>query len=106
MSEVILTDKNFDDEVTKFDGPVMVDFYAVWCGPCKMLAPVVEELAKEYAGKVKICKLNVDEASETAAKFRVSSIPTIFFFKKGKPVNQAVGLQSKEELKKSLDALL
>ncbi len=106
MSEVLLTDANFEAEVLKYNGPVMVDFYAVWCGPCKMLGPVVEELAKEYEGKVKICKLNVDDAPNTASQFRVSSIPTIIFFKDGAVAAQEVGLQSKEELKKQLDALI
>lgn len=106
MSEIVLTDANFESEVLKYPGAVMVDFYAVWCGPCKMLAPTVDELAAEYEGKAKICKLNVDEAGGVSAKYRVSSIPTILFFKNGELMHQAVGLQAKEELKKQLDALL
>ena len=75
MSEVILNDVNFEEEVLKHKGPVMVDFWATWCGPCRMLGPVVEELAGEYAGKVKVCKLNVDEAPDTSSKYRITSIP-------------------------------
>lgn len=106
MSEVILTDANFEAEVLKSKGAVLVDFYAVWCGPCKMLTPVIDELAAEYAGKAKICKLNVDDAPNIAASFRVSSIPALLFFKDGAVVHQSLGLQTKEELKKQLDSLL
>ena len=81
MSEVILNDSNFDAEVLQYKGVAMVDFWAPWCGPCRMLAPVVEELAAEYAGKVKVAKLNVDEAPDTSTQFGVSSIPTLIFFK-------------------------
>ena len=88
------------------DTPVLVDFWAPWCGPCRMLAPVIEELAKEYAGKVKVCKLNTDEAQDTAGKYRISAIPTVLIFKKGELVQQLVGLQPKEEIKKHLDELL
>ncbi len=106
MSEVILTDANFEQEVLQHKGPVMVDFWATWCGPCRMLSPVVEELAKEYAGKVKICKLNVDEGPDTSSKYRVTSIPTLIFFKDGAIVGQTVGLQSKAFLQGKLNALL
>ena len=80
MSEVILTDANFEEEVLKHSGPVMVDFWATWCGPCRMLAPVVEELATEYAGRVKVCKLDTDQGPDTSAKYRITSIPTIIFY--------------------------
>ncbi len=106
MSEVILNDTNFEQEVLQHPGPVMVDFWATWCGPCRMLAPVVEEIAKEYAGKVKVCKLNVDEGPDTSSKFRITSIPTLIFFKDGKVVAQTVGLQSKAALQEKLNALL
>ncbi|MDA8243178.1 MAG: thioredoxin [Elusimicrobia bacterium] len=106
MSEIQLNDANFEQEVEKSDMPVLVDFWAPWCGPCRMLAPVIEELAKEYAGKVKVCKLNTDEAQDTAGKYRISAIPTVLIFKKGELVQQLVGLQPKEEIKKHLDELL
>lgn len=106
MSEVILNDSNFEEEVLKATGPVMVDFWATWCGPCRMLAPVVEELAKEYAGKVKVCKLNVDEGPDSSSKYRITSIPTIIFFKDGAVAGQTVGLQSKAALQEKLNALL
>lgn len=106
MSEVILNDANFEDEVLNFKGLVMVDFWASWCGPCRMLGPVVEEIAKEYAGKVKVCKLNVDEGPDTSSKYSITSIPTILFFKDGQIAGQTVGLQSKAALQEKLNALL
>ena len=106
MSEVVVTDANFEEEVLKYQGPVMVDFWATWCGPCRMLAPVIEELATEYAGKVKVCKLNTDDGPDTSAKYRITSIPTVIFFKNGQVVAQTVGLQSKAALQEKLDSLL
>ncbi len=105
-NEIQLTDENFEQEVVKSAQPVLVDFWAPWCGPCRMIGPVIEELAKEYAGKVKVCKLNTDEAQDSAAKYQISAIPTILLFKGGKVVQQLVGLQPKEELKKHLDELI
>jgi thioredoxin 1 len=104
--ETYLTDENFAKEVLEHKGTVLVDFWAPWCGPCRMLGPVVEELAKEYQGKAKICKLNTDDAAEITAQYRIASIPTIIIFKDGQPKAQLIGLQSKEELKKQLDANL
>ena len=106
MNEVIVTDENFEAEVLNAKEPVMVDFWATWCGPCRMLAPVVEELAKDYAGKVKVCKLDTDQGPQTSTKYRISSVPTILFFKDGQVAAQAVGLQSKSALQEKLDALL
>lgn len=102
----IVTDKNFTEEVVHSAAPVMVDFYADWCGPCKMLAPLVDELAKEYEGKAKIFKLNVDESMDTAQTYGVMSIPTLIFFKDGKEVDRTVGGLSKEALEERLKALL
>ena len=101
-----VTDDNFEAEVLKSDVPVLVDFYATWCGPCKQVAPIIEELEGEYKGKVKIVKLDVDDANATAGKFQVMSIPTLIFFKDGEPVNKLVGFNSKEKLKKELDSLI
>jgi len=105
-SEIEITDANFDNEVIKSSKPVMLDVWAPWCGPCRMLGPVVEELANEYSGKVKVGKLNTDDNSATASKYNVSAIPTILFFKGGKVMNQVVGVQSKADLKKHLDELI
>lgn len=106
MSEVILTDANFEEEVLNAKEPVLVDFWATWCGPCRMLAPVVEQLANDYAGKVKVCKMDVDQGMNTASKYQISSVPTLIAFKNGQVVFQAGGLQSKDALAAKLDALL
>ncbi len=99
------TDENFHEEALSCTLPVAVDFYADWCGPCKMLAPIIEELAPAYEGKIKIGKLNVDNAPDTAHKYGVMSIPTILFFKNGEVVNKIVGLVSKAELEEVLNNL-
>jgi len=106
MAELQLTDATFEREVLKSDKPVLVDLWAPWCGPCRMLGPVVEELAKEYEGKAVIGKLNTDENSATMENYRVSAIPTLLFFKGGKLVDTKVGVQSKAAIKERLDALL
>lgn len=101
--ELKFSDDNFESEVLKSEMPVLVDFYADWCGPCKMLAPVVEELAKEYEGVYKIGKLNVDESPNTASTYRVMSIPTLLFIKNGQVVDSVVGVVSKTQLVAKLD---
>jgi len=99
------TDQNFDQEVLKSDKPALVDFWAPWCGPCQMMGPIIEELAKEMGDKVKVGKINVDENPDTAAKFGVMSIPTIKIFKDGKIVKEFVGVQNKDSLKEELNKL-
>jgi thioredoxin 1 len=106
MAELELTDASFDKEVLQSSQPVLVDLWAPWCGPCRMLAPVIEELAKEYAGKVKVAKLNTDDNAQTAVKYKISAIPTLMLVKGGKVVDQIVGVLPKAEIKKRVDALL
>lgn len=101
-----LTDANFEREVLKTDLPVLVDFWAPWCGPCQMAEPAVEELAKELEGKLKIGKLNVDENPQTAQKFEVMSIPTVVLFKEGKEMGRKIGFEGKEGYKKLIEEIL
>jgi thioredoxin 1 len=98
-------DQNFETEVMGSDKPVVVDFWAPWCGPCQVMGPIIEELAKEVEGKVKVGKLNVDESGQVAQKFGIMSIPTIIIFKDGKIAKQLVGVQAKEVLKDELDRI-
>jgi len=106
MSLLHFTDANFKKEALESEVPVLVDFWAAWCGPCKMIAPIVDELAKDYAGKVKIGKLNVDENPKIATHYGIMSIPTLIFLKNGKVMEQAVGVMSRAELKKKMEALI
>lgn len=107
MSKPIeVSDQTFDTQVLKSTTPVVVDFWAVWCGPCRMIAPVVEELATEYAGKVSFAKLNVDENPETSMKYSIRAIPALIIFKDGKPVDQIIGAVPKREIKRRVDALM
>jgi len=101
-----VSDNTFDQEVLKSSRPVLVDFWAPWCGPCRMVAPVVEELAREYDGKVEFVKLNTDDNPNTAVKYGIRSIPTLLVFKGGEPVGQIVGFRPKSDLKQRLDAAL
>jgi len=101
-----VTSANWDKEVLESEGLVMVDFWAVWCGPCQMVAPVIEEVAGEYEGKVKVAKLNTDENPDIASKYRIMGIPTIMFFKNGAAVDQVVGAVPKSQLKAKIDALV
>lgn len=101
-----LTDQNFNDEVIKSDTPVLVDFWAEWCGPCRMIAPIVEELAGEYNGKLKVAKLDVDAYGAIAQQFRILSIPTVIIFKGGKVESQIVGAVPKKEFQKHIEKAL
>lgn len=101
--ELVLTDQNFDQEVIESDKAVLVDFWAPWCGPCQAMGPIIEELAKEFEGKAKVGKINVDENSKTAQDFAVMSIPALKIFKSGKVVREFVGMQARETLKEALE---
>ena len=101
-----ITDSNFEAEVLKSDIPVFVDIWAPWCGPCRIVCPIIEGLANEYAGKMKVCKLNVDDNSETAMKYQIQSIPTILIFKGGKEVQRLICARPKQVFKKEIDAVI
>ncbi len=105
-SEIELTDATFDNTVHNSDVPVLVDFWAPWCGPCRMIAPIIKELADEYADKAKICRLDTDEARDSAMEFGISAIPTIILFKDGQVQKKWVGLTSKKDLAEAIDELL
>lgn len=106
MSEIQVTDASFEQDVLQSPEPVLVDFWAPWCGPCRMLSPLIEELSKEYNGKVRVAKINTDEHPNAASRYKISAIPTLLFFKQGKVVEQMVGVHSKAEIKKTLDSLV
>lgn len=100
-----VTDSNFQSEVLEQDGVTLVDFWAPWCGPCRLLGPIIEDLSQEYEGKIKIVKLNVDE-NEIAGRYGIQSIPTLLFFKGGEVIDSVIGLQSKEALSRRIDSLI
>ncbi len=103
---VQISDASFDQDVLKADGPVLVDFWAEWCGPCKMIAPVLDELAEEYADKLKVCKLNIDANPDTAPKYGVRGIPTLIIFKNGQAEATKVGALSKSQLAAFIDSVI
>jgi thioredoxin 1 len=103
---ISVSDQNFENEVIKSTMPVLVDLWAPWCGPCRMVEPVVDKLAEKYDGKFKFCRLNVDENPQTAAKYRIMSIPTLMFFKDGKAVDTVIGAVPERVLQPKIDALL
>ena len=104
--EITLNNENFSKEVLESDLPVLVDFWAPWCGPCRMMSSIVEELADDYSGRVKVGKLNTEESANITAEYGISSIPTFIIFKDGKPVDQIIGGVSKDVISKKLDASL
>ena len=107
MSEpIVLTDDNFSAEVINASQPVLVDFWATWCGPCRMIAPIVQELSSEYEGRAKVGKLDVDAAQKTAAEFGIRSIPTLLIFKEGKVADQIIGAVPKGQITEKLEAAL
>ena len=97
MSEIIITKENFEEEVINSDKPVLLDFWATWCGPCRMLSPIISEIAEEYEGKVKVGKINVDDEQELAIRFNIVSIPTVLYFKDGQIENELIGYREKDE---------
>ena len=103
---VTVDSSNFASEVLQSDKPVLVDFFATWCGPCKMLAPVVEQIAQERAGSLKVCKLDIDDANDIAMTYRIMSVPTLLLFKGGQVVEQLVGAQPKDRILAAIDAKL
>ena len=106
MSEAVFTGQNFKQEVLGANVPVLVDFWAEWCGPCKMLGPIVDKIAKEYTGKLKVGKLNVDDNPEVPAQYGIQGIPTLILFRGGKDANRIVGFQPEDKLKGVIDSFL
>ena len=102
MSVISLNENNFEEEVLKSEKPVLIDFWASWCGPCKMMSPVIDKIAEEMGDTVKVCKINIDEEQNLAVKYNVMSIPTFIVFKDGKEAARSVGVQDKEEIKNML----
>ena len=105
-SEIEFTDSNFETEVIKSNTPVLVDFWAPWCGPCKIIAPIVEEISSEYGGRLKVGKVNTDDNQKVASDYGVMSIPTLMIFKDGQVVERIIGAQPKEALKTKIDAVI
>ena len=103
---IVVEEKTWDQEILKAKGLVMVDFWAVWCGPCQMLAPIVEELSEEYDTRLKVAKLNTDENPSIASRYQIMGIPTLMFFKDGQPVDKIVGVAPKKQFKDKIDSLL
>ncbi|MDR3195835.1 MAG: thioredoxin [Endomicrobium sp.] len=101
-----INEANFEQEVLSWDKPALVDFWAPWCGPCKMLSPVIEDIASEYNGKAKVCKINIDENTALSAKFQITSIPCLILFKNGEVLQKIVGFRSKDDIKKLIDSAL
>jgi thioredoxin 1 len=106
MADLVITDQNFKQEVLDAQMPVLVDFWAEWCMPCKIVGPIVEELATEYTGKLKVGKLNVDDNGQTAQSYGVMSIPSLLIFKNGQVVKTMIGAQSKDSFKREIDQIL
>lgn len=106
MADLVFTDQNFEEEVLKSELPVLIDFWAPWCAPCRIVSPIVEELAKDYEGKLKVGKLNVDENPKTASTYGIMSIPSLIFFKSGKPAKTMIGAQSKDNFKRGIEEVL
>ena len=106
MAEIVITEENFEKEVVNSDTPVLLDFWAPWCGPCKMLLPVVDEIAKEYEGKVKVGKVNTDENMSLSSQFQITSIPCLIIFKNGKAINKMVGFRPKAAIEQELNNVL
>ncbi len=104
--EIELTDANFKKEVLESELPCLVDFWAKWCGPCSIISPIVEQLAKQYEGKLKVCKLNVDEAPDIASNYSIMGIPTLIIFKNGNPIDRIVGVTPKEKIESKINAVL
>lgn len=98
MAEVVITEENFEQEVLKADIPVLVDFWASWCGPCKMLSPIIAQIAEEQEGKIKVCKANVDDCMDIAGEYDIASIPTVLLFKDGEVAERSVGFRTKEQI--------
>jgi len=101
-----VTSKSWEEEVLKHSGAVMVDFWASWCGPCKIIAPVIDELAKEYSGRLKVCKLNTDDSPDISSQYQIMGIPSLLFFKEGKLVDKMVGAASKNQFKEKIETII
>lgn len=106
MAAIEVTDKTFEQEVLQATEPVLIDFWAIWCGPCRMVSPIVEDLAQDYKGRLKVCKIDVDNEQETAMKYNIRSIPTLLFFKGGKVVDQVIGAVPKKMIVDKVETVI